>query len=135
MMFEVPGTEGKVLRLRKALYGLKQSARVWYKIVSAAFEELHLIRSEADFSVYYGRVGTAFIIIYIHIDDVTLVSNSTPRLKAIKQELNGHFRMVDMWTWVTSTSSSALNMSEIARTDSCISHKALTSQKSSSASR
>lgn len=94
--FEVPGTEGKVLRLRKALYGLKQSGRTWYKTVSSAFGELHLIRSEADFSVYFGRQGTSFVIIYIHVDDMALITNSTPRLLVIKTDLGSRFKMVDM---------------------------------------
>ena len=39
---------GEVLLLLRSIYGLKQAARIWYKLLSAAFAEIGVTPTKAD---------------------------------------------------------------------------------------
>ena len=82
---EVKGKENWVCLLVKALYGTKQAAHAWQQhlralLVDAGFSPLLL-----DPATYVKRVGSGFVIIGTHVDDLFVVFN--PAGKSTKEQL------------------------------------------------
>lgn len=94
--FEVPGREDWIWRLLKALYGLKQAGRLWYQKICELFDEIGLSRSCHDFGVFFLFLPGIIIIIVIHVDDCTLVTNTKRIMDDLKKQLGARFEIVDL---------------------------------------
>ena len=51
--FVAQGGSSLVCRLRHSLYGLKQSPRAWFGRFCSVVQEFGMLRSTADYSVFY----------------------------------------------------------------------------------
>ena len=68
--------EGQVLKLQKALYGLKQAGRRWYKTLETILKTKGLQRSEYDQAVFYHKREHLNLIVFIHVDDITIIGRN-----------------------------------------------------------
>ncbi len=84
--FIIAGKEHKVCKLQKALYGLKQASHTWNQQFHAVLTELGFTRMYSDAGIYmysqHGGDDALFIILYV--DDITILGNSTRRIKWLK---------------------------------------------------
>ncbi|KAJ3009092.1 hypothetical protein NUW54_g2913 [Trametes sanguinea] len=85
--FEDPNGPQLVWHLRKALYGLKQAELQWYRKVCALMDKISLTRSNFDPGIFYLLSEGVVIIIIIHVDNCTLVTNSSCLMVAFKAQL------------------------------------------------
>lgn len=85
-----------VWRLNKSLYGLKQASREWYECVEKEFTKLGYTRSEADYSVFYKRVGDCLIIVAVYVDDMLIFGKDVQVINSLKSELKSIFEMTDL---------------------------------------
>lgn len=80
---------GQVLQLNKALYGLKQAGRRWYKTLCNILDKLNLTKSSEDNAVFYRRYqGQLLLVLFVHVDDITVCSINSATTKAFKDALN-----------------------------------------------
>jgi hypothetical protein len=87
---------GQVLLLLLALYGLKQAGRRWYKVLWAIMSEIGLKRSEFDHAVFYRHIPNGSIaIIFVHVDDMSLVASSQDVMDSLKSKLTSRLEIVD----------------------------------------
>jgi transposase InsO family protein len=94
--YVVPGKEHLVCKLDKSLYGLKQAGRSWYTKIDNVLLELGFDRLEADHCVYQFHDVDLVIYIALYVDDLLILSNSTPRLDRFKRQLSQIFDMKDL---------------------------------------
>ena len=78
---------GQVLKLKLALYGLKQAGRRWYQKFREIMTQVGLKRSDFDHAVFYRT--DPLIIIFIHVDDMTLVTLTLAIIEMLKQKIKG----------------------------------------------
>jgi hypothetical protein len=90
------GGEHLVCKLHKSLFGLKQFPRAWNQKLDAFLKSIEFMKSEADPSVYFARVGDVKFFIVVYADDLILVCNDQTKLLQIKEELNQKFEMKDL---------------------------------------
>ena len=61
---------GLVCKLHRSLCGLKQSSRAWFSRFSSVAHEFGMIRSTADYSVFYHHSSTRqCIYLIVYVDD------------------------------------------------------------------
>ena len=84
---------GQVLRLFKALYGLKQAGRRWYLQLFKWLQQIGFTRSEFDHAVFY--ITDPLIILAIHVDDMTLATETEKIMKELKQQIEFHMEIKD----------------------------------------
>jgi len=94
--FPQKGNEDLVCKLEKGLYGLKQSARCWYQLLNDYLQKTEYQQCPSDPRVYWKRVGSAVIIIAIHVDELIIASNEPQMLKREKEVLSRRFAMHDL---------------------------------------
>jgi hypothetical protein len=82
--------------LFESLYGLKQASRVWNKKLHSVLVSLGFKQLESDKSVYIYQKDGVFIIMPIHVDDITLASKSLQALDDFIKELAKHFKLRDL---------------------------------------
>ena len=88
--------EGNVLKLRKALYGLKQAGRRWYKTFENILKHIGFRRSYFDNAVFFqrkdpfSREAIIIAIIFIHVDDATIITKDMEHMNLIKRQLRSH---------------------------------------------
>ena len=93
--YVVPGKENLVCKLKKSLYGLKQSPRCWYNAFHTFIESIGFRQSAADPCVYI-RLGDTTTIVAVYVDDLILLSRTTPEMQEVKKRLTERFMMKDM---------------------------------------
>ncbi|MBW0495002.1 hypothetical protein O181_034717 [Austropuccinia psidii MF-1] len=76
----LPELRGKVLRLKKALYGMRQVGLYWWKFLSSILVQIGFISTEVYQSLYIFQNEEAIIVIWIHVDDGVIASNSADAL-------------------------------------------------------
>lgn len=87
---------GQVLRLKKALYGLKQAGRRWYKTLHTLLEQLNLEKSTHDDAVFYRRYeGKLLLILFVHVDDITICGANIATTTAFKSALSNLVTFTD----------------------------------------
>ena len=94
--FTVPGSEGKVCRLKKSLYGLKQSSRQWYKrfdhMIKSGFR-----RSLYDSCIYIKeRDGKTTTYLPLYVDDMLIADVDKGVIADIKADLRRDFEMKEL---------------------------------------
>jgi len=95
--YAIPGSQGKVCRLRKTLYGLKQSGRQWYqRLVEIMVDELGFTRCEVDQAVFFQHCGKSLIIVLVHVDDCTIVATAQSLIDRFKIEIAKHVSITDL---------------------------------------
>ncbi|MBW0537021.1 hypothetical protein O181_076736 [Austropuccinia psidii MF-1] len=78
---------GKVLHLKKALYGMRQAGRCWWKFLLGILEHLGFVATEVDQSLYIFRNGVSVIVIWIHVDDGIITSNTPSAISNFRNAL------------------------------------------------
>ncbi|MBW0542387.1 hypothetical protein O181_082102 [Austropuccinia psidii MF-1] len=85
--------KGKVLHLQKAFYGIKQAGRCWWLHLSGILEGLGFTLCKIDLSLYMFQKGKVIIIIWIHINDGVIASNSLTQIKEFCKALCNNFEI------------------------------------------
>ena len=85
-----------VCKLQRSLYGLKQAGRVWNKKLHSVLTLIGFKRLESDRSIYLYLRDDVKIIMPIHVDDLTLASNSQSAIDHVVKELAQHFKLRDL---------------------------------------
>ena len=93
--FEEIGKPGDAL-LKKATYGLKQAGRVWSKTLADTLTKMDFTQIKSDPSVYVFLRDNLRIIIPVFVDDMTIISKSSPAIQAFIKELSTHFKLRDL---------------------------------------
>ncbi|MBW0479362.1 hypothetical protein O181_019077 [Austropuccinia psidii MF-1] len=75
---------GKVFHLKKALYGIRQAGHCWWKFFSELLLNLGFVSNEIEPSFYLFRKGGDIIVIWIHVDNGVVASNSTLKLESFR---------------------------------------------------
>lgn len=89
-------TAGQVLLLLVALYGLHQSGRRWYVRLRKILEGFKLVWLEHDHAVFYRRHPDGEIsIIFLHVDDMTLVCSLLANLLHLKEMIKAELEITD----------------------------------------
>ena len=95
--FVARGESGLVCRLRYSLYGLKQSPRAWFGRFSYVVQEFVMLRSIADYSVFYHHNSSGqCIYLVVYVDDIVITSNDQDGIQNLKQHLFTHFQSKDL---------------------------------------
>ena len=92
--FSTPRQEKKVCRLVKSLYGLKQAPKQWHEKfdnVSYGFKI-----NECNKCVYVKDVEHEYVIVYLYVDDMLIVSSDDKMITSTKNMLNSKFDMKDL---------------------------------------
>ena len=86
-----------VCKLRHSLYGLKQSPRAWFSRFSSVVQEFGMIRSAADYSVFYHHLSTGkCIYLIVFVDDIVITGSDQDDIQKLKQHLFNHFQTKDL---------------------------------------
>jgi hypothetical protein len=64
-----------LLKLIKCLYGLRQSSREWYQLLRKLLIDCGCVPIVKDDCLYVKRVGEAWVIILVHVDDMSVFFN------------------------------------------------------------
>ena len=75
----------QVLKLEACLYGLKQAGRRWYDTLMEILIKLGFVRSSYDHGVFYKRFQNQLHIIFVHVDDMGLITPSRKTLEDLKK--------------------------------------------------
>lgn len=94
--FTISSHEDKVYKLKKALCGLKQAPRAWYSRIDTYFHKNYYHRYTYKDTLYVKVRRYDFIIIYLYVDDIILMSSSTSMLKQFKIAMLNEFKMIDL---------------------------------------
>jgi hypothetical protein len=95
--FHMPGSLGKVCRLRKTLYGLKQSGRRWYqRLVAILVDHLGFTKCEVDQAVFYWDEGEQLCIVVVHVDDCTIAASELQLIQDFKMNLRKYVEITDL---------------------------------------
>ena len=94
--FVDPRNVGKVCKLRRSIYGLKQSSRRWNIRFDEIVTEYGFVQNEDEPCVYKKVSGSHVAFIVLYVDDILLMGNDIPSLKAVKTWLGSNFSMKDL---------------------------------------
>ncbi|GAW04208.1 copia-like polyprotein [Lentinula edodes] len=84
---------GQVLKLKLALYGLKQAGRRWYMRFREIMTSVGLTRSNFDHAIFYRT--DPFCIIFIHVDDMTMLTKTMAVMDTLKKKIRDQIEVVD----------------------------------------
>ncbi|RVW68806.1 Retrovirus-related Pol polyprotein from transposon RE1 [Vitis vinifera] len=95
--FVAQGESGLVCRLPRSLYGLKQSPRAWFGRFSSVVQEFGMLRSTADYSVFYhhNSLGQCIYLV-VYVDDIVITGSDQDGIQKLKQHLFTHFQTKDL---------------------------------------
>ncbi|MBW0569574.1 hypothetical protein O181_109289 [Austropuccinia psidii MF-1] len=82
-----PELAGKVMKLKKTLYGTKQAAWCWWQYSRSVMESLGFCGDEIKPSIYLFKRHGAFVIVWAHVDNGIVLSNSANALTSLKTKL------------------------------------------------
>ena len=111
--FQLPGTESStsLIQILKGVFGLPDAPRAWWENLTGFLtEELEFVHSRMDqaFLVWYypenekqstvrpgtGAPGSVGAILVIHVDDLMIATDGTPRTEALVEQLRERFRQL-----------------------------------------
>jgi hypothetical protein len=84
-----------VCLLLKALYGLKQAGRAWYKKMAREFEEMGLIVSQADQSLFISNSTEGSLLVPVSTDDMVVAGSCRRIVDEFKAKLRMRFDITD----------------------------------------
>lgn len=85
--------QGQCLKLKLALYGLKQAGQQWYMKFREIMSQIGLKRSNFDHAVFYQ--SEPFSIIFIHVNDMTLVTKTMEIMEKLKKGIRNVIEVID----------------------------------------
>lgn len=88
-----PNLAGKVLRLNKSLYGTKQAPRCWWKHFQRVMTLMNFEVKEVELLLYHCRRGKDVILVWMHVDDGVVVSNSASLRDQVKEGLEKSLKL------------------------------------------
>ncbi|WVZ54330.1 LOW QUALITY PROTEIN: hypothetical protein U9M48_005142 [Paspalum notatum var. saurae] len=94
--FEIPGKEGKVLRLRKALYGLRQAPRAWNAKLDSTLKGMGFEQSRHEAAIYRRGNGGNALLVGVYVDDLVITGVKDAEVAAFKEEMKATFQMSDL---------------------------------------
>ncbi|WVZ83899.1 LOW QUALITY PROTEIN: hypothetical protein U9M48_030994 [Paspalum notatum var. saurae] len=94
--FEIPGKEGKVLRLRKALYGLQQAPRAWNAKLDSTLKEMGFEQSPHEAAIYWRGNGGNALLVGVYVDDLVTTGAKNVEVAVFKDEMKATFQMSDL---------------------------------------
>ncbi|MBW0469399.1 hypothetical protein O181_009114 [Austropuccinia psidii MF-1] len=75
------------MKLKKALYGTKQAAQCWWQYSCGVIESLGFHGDEIKPSIYLFKRRGAFVVVWLHVNDGIVISNSRNALMSFKTKL------------------------------------------------
>lgn len=94
--FTDPARPSHAGKLRKALYGLKQAPRAWYQKVDSYLLSRGLLKSHADYNLYYNNDHGKVTLLILYVDDVYLTGDNEAHISFIRQDIQSTFEMTDL---------------------------------------
>lgn len=90
-----PVPAGAVWKLKRPLYGLKQAPRQWHAKLRTVLQTMGFtpVPGEPSLFIHQDETGSWLL---VYVDDLLLLSKSTARLDAFKEQLLHHFPMKDL---------------------------------------
>jgi len=85
-----------VCKLLAPMYGTKQGAHDWYANVKQILLTLGYLVSITDEAMFYKSDGKKYTIVAATTDDFTIIADSTKSSDLIKNQLNKHFKIVNL---------------------------------------
>ena len=86
----------QVLKLKKALYELKQAGRRWYKTFTEILRKIGFERAYYDNALFFKKkLNVILVILFIHVDDVTIIAKSMLMIKGIKEGIRKYVDFTD----------------------------------------
>src|SRR3954453_11357859 len=94
--FVNPQNASKVCKLQKSIYGLKQASRSWNIHFKEVVKSFDFIENEKEPCVFKKFSGSSIVFLILYVDDILLIGNDIPMLKAVKESLKNSFAMKDL---------------------------------------
>ncbi|MBW0475161.1 hypothetical protein O181_014876 [Austropuccinia psidii MF-1] len=87
-----PDLSGKVMKLREALHGTKQAARCWWQYSCGIMGSLGFHGDKIEPSIYIFKKCGVFFIVWVHVNNGIVLSNSAGGLDSFKTKLTLKFK-------------------------------------------
>lgn len=87
---------GHCLKLEKGLYGLKQAGRIWNSTLVSTLKEIGFKQLVSDTQVFCLNKGKSRFVIGIHVDDITMATNSESMRSEVMAKLREKFLVKDL---------------------------------------
>lgn len=88
--------DSRVCKLSKSLYGLKQASHQWFSKLSAAILDYGFFHSSSDHSLFIKSNASSFIVLWLYVNDIILVSNDLDSITTMKPVLDNKFKIKDL---------------------------------------
>ena len=69
---------------------------MWYEALCKVLNELRFIRTEANYGVFFKKIGKDIIILAVHVDDCAVTGNSIKQIKQFKVDMDKKYKLSDM---------------------------------------
>jgi hypothetical protein len=94
--FVNPKIAGKICKLQKSIYRRKQASRSWNLRFDEVVKGFGFIKNIEEPCVYKNVSGSAIVFLVLYVDDILLIRNDIPMMKAIKSSLRKSLSMKDL---------------------------------------
>ena len=88
--------QGEMLKLHVCIYGLKQATRRWYKTYMNILYKIGFKHSSFDKGIFYQIRTNDLSIIFIHIDNSGIITESPEKMTQLKNDIKSHLECNDM---------------------------------------
>ena len=93
---EVADRARYIVKLQKSLYGLKQAGRKWYDTLYKVLTDIGFRKSSADPAVFYIHVEGDVVILFIHVDNMTITGSSLSLIEDYEQQIGNIFTITHL---------------------------------------
>jgi hypothetical protein len=94
--FVVHKHAGKICKLQKSIYELKQVSQTWNMHFDEVVKGFGFIKNVEEPCVYKKVSGSTVVFLVLYVNDILLIGNDIPMMKAIKSPLRKSFSMKDL---------------------------------------
>lgn len=84
------------MRLHKYLYGLQHSPRPWFTRLASLLQEMGIVSSKADASLFIYIEGSLIMYVHVHVDDILVSGNSSYTVASLNHDLGSAFAIKDL---------------------------------------